>query len=1048
MENLKLRLKTVTALLAMLLIGSAAAWAQVTATGTVTDSTGEPLIGVSVTETGKQNGVTTDVDGRFSITVPSGAQITFSYIGYEPQTLLAAASMNVVMKESVTMLDEVVAVGYGVQKKSVVTASIAKVGADELAGTAPVRMDNALKGLASGVTVTSSSGQPGAAAQIRIRGIGTINNSDPLYIVDGMPIEGGLDYLNPNDIASIEVLKDAASGAVYGARAANGVVLVTTKTGKEGPARVSYDFSYGWQNVAKKRSVLNASEYAMMMNEGAVNAGNAPQFANPASYGEGTDWQEEVFNNNAPVMNHQFAVSGGSKTVDYMMSLGYFTQDGIVGGNFDRSNYQRLTMRSNVGVIAFDASKERTFLNKLKFNTNIAYTRVKSRDIEANSTWGSPLGSALSMSPILSPYLEKGSAEEASQLAYLAGQADYVPMYGPDGRLVMVPTAFGNYQEMSNPIANLSLPGNKNWSHKFVANFIGELQLWDNLRYRISYGADLSFWGYDGYTPKYYLRDGQGQQFSSAFSRKAQGTVWQIENVLMYDKNIGKHSFDVVLGQSAKQNSGSYLYGARNNIINYNRPYIDASTGLAADGDMSSGGAPHVTSKLASYFARGSYNFDERYMIQATVRRDGSSRFGANNHWATFPSVSVGWNVMNEAFMEANRPWLNNFKIRASWGKNGNENIGDFHYIALAASGNNYIFGKDGHIVNGTKPTQLANPDLKWEESKQTDVGIDLGFLSNRFTFSADWYIKDTDGMLMTMSLPQYVGEAIPMGNVGKMRNSGVELDFGYRQNFGDLSIRVNANASYLHNELIAYGNEQGWANLDSFQGTGTITRAENGMPFPFFYGYKTDGIIQNQAEANEYNSKYGTSLVPGDVRFVDVDGSGSITEDDRTKIGKGMPDWTYGLSLNATWRGFDFFIFFQGVAGNDIFDATRRTDALSSNLPSWMLNRWTGEGSTNELPRYVQADGYNWQSSDLLVYDGSYFRLKNIQLGYTLPENLTRKVMVSKFRVYVSAENLKTWTKYHGYDPEISSGGTSLGIDYGVYPQARVWTVGFNLAF
>ncbi|MDE6467455.1 MAG: TonB-dependent receptor, partial [Muribaculaceae bacterium] len=343
---------------------------------------------------------------------------------------------------------------------------------------------------------------------------------------------------------------------------------------------------------------------------------------------------------------------------------------------------------------------------------------------------------------------------------------------------------------------------------------------------------------------------------------------------------------------------------------------------------------------------------------------------------------------------------------------------------------------------------QLPNPNLKWEESEQVDVGIDFGFLQNMFTFSIDYFNKNTNGMLMTMSLPQYIGEAIPMGNVGKMRNSGLEMDFNYRQNFGDLSLRVNANASYLKNKLIDYGTEQGWANYDTFQGTGTITRAENGQPFPFFYGYKTDGIIQNAAEAAEYNTKYGTSLVPGDVRFTDVNGDGAITEDDRTKIGKGMPDWTYGFGLTAMYKGFDLNVFFQGTAGNDIFDATRRTDALASNLPSWMLNRWTGEGSTNKLPRYVQADGYNWQSSDLLVYDGSYLRLKNIQLGYTLPERLTKKVFVSKFRVYVAAENLLTWTKYHGFDPEISSGGTSLGVDYGVYPQARVWTVGFNLAF
>lgn len=1046
----KSKAKCLAALLAMMFPCTLSALADINVTGTVTDSSGEPLIGVTVLEKGTTKGTSTDIDGRFQIKVADNATMRFSYVGYDMQELKAVPEMNVVMKENSNMLDEVVAIGYGTQKKSVVTAAISKLGEDQIEMTSPMRVDNALKGLASGVTVTSASGQPGAAARVRIRGIGTINNSDPLYIVDGMPIEGGIDYLNPADIASIEVLKDAASGAVYGARAANGVVLVTTKQGKEGKTKVTYDFSYGWQSVAKKRHVLNASEYAMMMNEGNINSGVAPEYADPASYGKGTDWQDEVFNNNAPVMNHQISVSGGSSRINYLMSVGYYEQEGIVGGNFDRSDYQRFTLRSNVGATLFDKSESRTWLNKATIQTNLSYARVKSRGIETNSTWGSPLGSALAMSPILSPYLEKGSAEEAAQLSYLAGQTAYVPMYGDDGRLVMVPSAFGNYQEMNNPIANMMLPGNKNWSHKFVGNFIGDLQIWDNLHYRISYGADLSFWGYNGYTPIYYLRDGQYVDHSSATSTSERGLVWQIENLLTYDKTLGDHSFSVILGQSAKESSGFYLGGSRNHLINYNRPWIDAATGLAADGDMTVWGAPQAKSRLASYFARASYDYDARYMIQFTIRRDGSSRFGSNNHWATFPSVSAGWNVMNEKFMEGSLDWLNNFKIRASWGKNGNENIGNFQYVALAASGNNAIFGNPGSIANGTKPTRLANPDLKWEESNQTDVGIDLGFLQNKITFTADWYLKNTNGMLMTMSLPQYVGEAIPDGNVGKMRNWGLEFDLGYRQTFfNDFYVGVNLNASYLRNKLIAYGNEQGWENMDSFQGVGTILRAENGLPFPFFYGYRTDGVIQNMAEADEYNNKYGTSLVPGDVRFTDVTGDGQITEDDRTKIGCGNPDWSYGASLTLGWKGIDFNIFFQGVAGNDIFDATRRIDARSVNLPSWMLNRWTGEGTSNRLPRFVIGDGYNWQSSDLYVYDGSFCRLKNMQLGYTLPQNITTKIGVQKFRVFVAVENLVTWTKYHGYDPEISSGSDkSSGVDFGVYPQARTWTVGFNLEF
>lgn len=1045
----KFNLKCIAVFLMLMLPCSLSALAEINVSGTVKDSTGEPLVGVTVLENGTSKGTSSDIDGNFRITVADGATIRFSYIGYNPKVMKAAPKMEVVLDVAANTLDEVVAIGYGTQKKSVVTASISKVGSDELQMTAPVRVDNALKGLASGVTVTSASGQPGAAARVRIRGIGTINNSDPLYIVDGMPIEGGLDYLNPADIASIEVLKDAASGAVYGARAANGVVLVTTKQGKEGKTKVTYDFSYGWQSVAKKRNVLNASEYAMMMNEGSINSGVAPIYTNPASYGTGTDWQKEVFNNNAPVMNHQVSVSGGSTRVNYLFSVGYYDQEGIIGGNFDRSDYQRFTLRSNVGATLFDMSEKRTWLNKATIQTNLAYTRIKSRGIETNSTWGSPLGSALAMSPILTPYLEKGSAEEAAQLDYLKDQAAYVPMYGPDGRLVMVPTAFGNFQEMSNPIANLSLPGNKNWSHKFVGNFTGDLQIWDNLHYRISYGADLSFWGYDGYTPIYYLRDGGYSDHSSTTSTSERGLVWQIENLLSYDKTIGDHSFNIILGQSAKESSGYYLGGSRNHIINYDRPWIDASTGLAADGDMSAWGAPQAKSRLASYFARASYDFDARYMIQFTIRRDGSSRFGSNNHWATFPSVSAGWNIMNEKFMEK-ADWLNNFKLRASWGKNGNENIGNFQYVALTSTNNNAIFGNPGSIAVGTKPSQLANPDLRWEESNQTDIGIDLGFLSNRITFTADWFLKNTEGMLMRMSLPQYVGESIPFGNVGKMRNWGLEFDLGYRQTFfNDLYVGVNINASYLRNKLIEYGNEQGWENLDSFQGVGTILRAQNGLPFPYFYGYKTDGIIQNMAEANAYNTKYGTSLVPGDVRFVDVDGNGSINEDDRTNIGCGTPDWTYGASITLGYKGFDFNIFFQGVAGNDIYDATRRIDARSVNLPSWMLNRWTGEGTSNRIPRYVIGDGYNWQSSDLYVYDGSFCRLKNMQLGYTIPQNLTRRIGVQKFRAFVAVENLATWTKYHGYDPEISSGSEkSSGVDFGVYPQARTWTIGFNIEF
>lgn len=1038
-----------TILILAVLAVSSAMWAQQKLTGSVLDDLGEPVTGASVVVKGAQQGVITDIDGHFAVDCKAGTTLVFSYLGFTTQELPASDGMTVRLKPDAASLDEVVVVGYGVQKKSVVTASIAKVSADDLAATAPMRVDNALKGLAAGVQVTSASGQPGAAARVRVRGIGTINSSDPLYIVDGMPIEGNIDYINPSDIESIEVLKDAASGAVYGARAANGVVLVTTKGGKMGKVAVNYNFSYGWQTAWKHRDVLNATEYAVLKNEGYVNSGMAPIYDDPYSYGEGTDWQDAVFNDNAPVMNHEVNVSGATEKVNYYLSLGYYTQDGIVGGNYDRSNYDRLTVRSNTKYTLFD-TKERDWLNKLTITSNISYAHIKTTGIETNSQWGSVLGSALALSPML-PITVSGD-EAAAEIARWSSEERYTPIYDKNGNLYYTPGS--SYGEMNNPIAMLELPGEENWYHKVVANFQAEMSLGYGFTWRTSYGIDLTFNGVDdGYTPKYYLSTNNVSTKTTASASSNRQTVWQLENVLVWDKQYGAHSINVVLGQSAKKSTGWYLGGSRNQVVDSNKPYIDFSQGLASDNEMSVYGGPNDTATLASLFARASYNYDERYMAQFTVRRDGSSRFGSNNHYATFPSFSLGWNLTNEKFMENRPDWYSSTKVRLSWGKNGNENIGNFRYAVYTASGYNVLFGKTNSEITGTMAGGLANPDLKWEESEQIDFGIDFGFFGNALTFTADYYKKTTNGMLMEMPIPGYVGSDRPIGNVGKMENSGIEFELGYKWHISDAQFAVKGNMSYLHNELVNLGNDTGYANYDSFQGVGTITRAENGHPFPFFYGRVTDGIFQNWDEVNSYVNADGSLIqpdaVPGDVRFKDLNGDGQITEDDQTEIGKGTPDWTWGLSFNAAWHGFDFSMMWQGTIGNDIFDATRRTDISANNLPSWMLNRWTGEGTSTKYPRYCISDtSGNWLSSDLYIYDGSYVRLKNIQLGYTLPKSVTRKVFIDSLRVYVSAENLLTLTKYHGYDPEISSGGTSLGVDYGVYPQARVWTIGVNLGF
>ena len=1056
----------------MALLVSVFSSAQNLITGSVTDESGEPLMGASLAEKGNErNGTTTDIDGRFSINVSNGATLLVSYIGYATQNVTARNGMTIVMQEEGLSLDEVMIIGYGVQKKSVVTASIAKISSQELEGKTRLRAEDALKGMAAGVNVTSSSGQPGSQSMIRIRGIGTINNSNPLYIIDGMPTDqNGMESVNPNDIESIEVLKDAASGAIYGARAANGVILVTTKKGQEGNATINYNFSTGWQSAWRKRDVTGATDYAILQNEKYMNGGMAPIYADPlnltdangdAITGFGTDWQALLFNDNAPITQHDLSVSGANDKVNYYFSVGYFTQDGIVGGNYGMSNYDRFTVRSNNLFNLIDATRQRNFLNKVDLGVNISYMKVNNTGIDANSTWGSPLGSALYLAPTL-PVTLKGTAAQDMISQYSA----YDLYYDENGNPYTIPGYIGSYNEQNNPIALMQGNPQKNWSHKFMPKLSLDMQLVGNLSYHLSLSAEQSFWGYEGATlQKYYYSGNNNSDHTQASAYKGNNTTWQIENTLTYSKTIGRHSFDLVAGQSAMKFKGDELGGSHWNLINPDKPSINYTTGgnigLTTDeNDVITGatsyvgvwGGPYIEHRLASYFGRLSYNYDERYMFQATLRRDGSSRFGTNNRFGTFPSASVGWNVTNEQFMSGTSDLISNLKLRASWGKNGNDNIGDFAYTTLTNTGgsSNYYFGTSQNLTYGSKANRLANEDLKWEESEQTDLGIDLGFFDNSLTFAVDYFVKKTNGMIIEMPIPSYVGEAKPLANAGDMVNSGWEFELGYKRNFGDLFVSVNGNASYLHNELKNLGNDTGFLNWGISQFSDGGTRAENGQPFPFFYGYKTLGVFQNQAQVDAYLNGDGGKIQPdahpGDLIFADVNGDGRITSDDRTNIGNGTPDWTFGLNLYAEWKGFDVSAFFQGVYGADVFDATYRQDIASGNYPTWVLSRWTGEGTSNRIPMLKQGDSKNWVCSDIYIQDGSYTRLKNLTVGYTLPGNITKKAGISRLRVYGMAENLFTWTRYWGFDPEIGSGSTGMGVDYGVYPQARTFTVGLNV--
>lgn len=687
----------------------------------------------------------------------------------------------------------------------------------------------------------------------------------------------------------------------------------------------------------------------------------------------------------------------------------------------------------------------------MTFSMNIAYSRVNSVGVTAGSLTGSPLGDALFMDPTMSVY-----AKDESELQNYDRNTYGDPIYDKrSGQLLSMPSS--DFNELANPLARLSLPYEKNNSDKIIATLAAELSVWDHLKYKFSWGSDLAFWGKDGWNHPHYLNKNATNDKSKVWSEMNRGYTWQIENVLTYDKTFGVHSFAVVLGQSAKKYTGRGLKGDAMDMIEYigDKANLDFTTGLQSAGKRNATGGAFDPTTLASYFGRLSYNYDERYMLQVTVRRDGSSNFGPNNKWATFPSVSLGWNITNEKWMDQRPSWLTNTKLRLSWGKNGNENIGAFRYMANVAIGNNYVFGTPGHqsIVMGSKPSGTPNKDLKWEESEQYDAGLDFGFFNNALTFTVDYFYKKTNGMLKEMSIPSYLGESKPWGNVGSMKNEGVELELGYKFNKGDWNFGISANASYLKNELINLGNADGFEMYDNVHQIGNVSRAENGMPYPYFYGYKTNGIFQNKEQIDAYVNDKGQKLqpnaVPGDVIFVDFDKNGEINDKDKTMIGKGTPDWTFGLNLNASWKNIDFSMLLSGAMGQEIMDVTRRLDCRYVNLPAEFMNRWHGEGTSNTMPRFSWANNNdNWRVSDLYVHNGSYARIKNIQLGYTLPSYLTQKIFIQKLRFYVAAENLLTMTSYKGLDPELNGDERSNGIDRGYYPQARTFTVGVNLNF
>lgn len=1013
----------------------------VSVSGTVYDSeTAETLPGVSIQIKNTTRGGISDADGIFNVQAAPTDTLVFSFVGFVTKEVLVGSNtkLEVFLAPDVAMLDEVVVVGYGVQKKKVVTGSITSVSAEDLE-TLPINnVGQALQGRTSGITIASNSGQPGSGATIRVRGITTLNNNDPLWVVDGVVVDnGGIGYLNQSDIESFEVLKDAASQAIYGARAAAGVILVTTKSGRRGGLTIKYNGYYGTSAPARKLDLLNATEYATLRNESSLAAGNGIVFNDPASLGAGTDWQDLIFNNNASRQNHELSLSGGNEVSTYYMSFGHLQQEGIVASPI--SQFKRYNVRLN---------STHQLAPWLKFGENIGYSHDKSVGLgNTNSEFGGPLSSAINLDPVTGLY-----ETDPGRLNSFPFSVDSVgAVQSPSGQYYAISRYVG--QEMTNPMAYIQTRlGNYGWGDNIVGNAYLEAEPIEGLRLRSTVGGKLAYWGGESFTPIFYLNASNNTNQTS-FSRSTNNRRdWNIENTISYTREFGDHSLSALVGQGAYRDN----YATGVSLTVFNIPvdnFDDASLNYNVPVESTSpGGYEGAEHKVSSLFARVNYNFSEKYLFSAIIRRDGSSRFGADNKYGYFPSVSAGWVASSEDFWPENNV-VNFLKLKASYGVVGNDNIGDFAYISTIGGGRNYTFGDDQFTI-GYSPDAPANPALKWEETAQTNIALESIVLDD-FTLTLEYYNKVTSGILQNPRIPGYVGAiGNPAANVGDMKNSGFDIEVGYDKKIGDLTIGVNGNVSYLKNEVTYLGDDVEY--LDGgvgFQASSSpITRTAVGYAFNSFYGYDMLGIFQTSEEVQAHTSTDGSVIQPnaqpGDVIWADLNDDGQITDEDRMFIGSPIPDWSFGLSLRANYKEWDFMMMVQGVAGNQIFQGLRRLDIANSNYQKDALGRWTGAGSTNSYPRLSDNDpNQNFsRPSELYLEDGDYIRVKNIQLGYTLPLSIVSNIGMKKARVYVMAENLFTFTKYTGYDPEI--GGGVMSIDRGIYPQARSYMVGVNVTF
>ena len=1043
-------------------------------TGSVVDAMG-PVIGASVVEKGTTNGTVTDFDGNFALNVKPGATIVVSFIGFETQEIKVGNQDNfqITMKDDNAVLEEVVVVGYGVQKKKLVTGATVQVKGEDIAKLNTTNALTAMQASTPGVNITQTSSQPGKGFKVNIRGVGTIGESSPLLIIDGInagTADNGLNGLNPNDIESIDVLKDAASAAIYGARAANGVILVTTKQGKAGKVQLQYDGFVGWSNAYKVPGTVNAKQYMQLINETNFNTyGTATNWSslvpqeilNKVNQGwEGTDWFKEYENKNALQFSHAVTLTGGSDRSKFSMSVNYSSNEGIMGGD-NASNYKRYGGRINSEHILLKGKDH----DIITIGENVSYWYHRSHDLAESNGYWNIMQAAYIASPLVEPYDTNGNIA-----SYKDNGAGYSSMI---------------YNNPLNHFLNGGFSSiNENRDFGVGATFYWIIEPIKNLRYRGQFNTGYSASNYRSISLPYSASSTSSSANYGLNMSESQSSSFTLENTLSYVlPKLGKHTIDVLVGQSIERSNWSSgmnmsftvseenLNSLVRNGWDFNIPANYETQYMTGHGGYDN----PMQGSIASFFARANWNYDEKYMATAIIRADGSSNFARGKRWGYFPSFSAGWVITNEKFMESTRSWMDFLKLRASWGQNGNCNIGNFYYLSnIAFSPTDYadygykfssdmISTVDSNVyTTGAYAKNAPNPDVTWETSEQINVGLDARFISGKLGVNFDWYVKKTKDWLLQAPMNEVLGYEEPaMINGGDVKNTGFELALSWRDQIGeDFSYHANVNVATNKNEVTRIANDQGLINGQTkalFENSSYVSRVQEGHPIGYFYGMSYSGIWQNQAQIDNAIANGKAVLdgaVPGDPIWDDFNGDGVIDYDtDRHEIGNPHPDVTLGITLGCEWKGFDFGVTGSGAFGMQVMQCYR-TALLANQYNSYTVDafdRWHGEGTSNKYPRLTVGQIADQWVSTRYMQDADYFKIQNITLGYNF-NKIWKGSPFSQLRLYVQAQNLYTFTKYTGVDPEVgSSGGKdswARGIDVGLYPSARTFVVGASIKF